>query len=211
VSRRSVVASAAALVCVAAAALLAVVAVDAWRWRGQLEEADVRYAAFRGDQAMWEPETVLPAAVSRDALGVADDVAFRHAVQEFRLANPRRRARDLADVGRRGRVELRLGRLARTDPSRERRSLAANLRGALAFEEARGDQGGQTGVFLRRALTEFRDAIRLDPGNEAAKYNLELVLRLLQSTQDDGPAGGGGARADTPASGAGAASTGSGY
>ena len=210
-TRRQLIASVAALVAVAGAAFLAVLALDALSWRGQLEEADLRYAAHSGDAAMWEPDTRLPIGLSREAVGVEDDIAFRRAVQAFRLVNPSRPPRDLADVGRRGQVELQLGRLTGRSQSPERRSLAANLRGVFAFEEARNDQGGQTAVFLRRALREFRDAIRLDPANEPAKYNLELVLRLLQGTSQEQQAGGGGARADTPASGAGAATEGSGY
>jgi hypothetical protein len=210
-SRRQLVASIAALLAVAGAAFLAVLALDALRWRGHLEDADLRYAARSGNAEMWEPDTRLPLGLTRELLAVDDDIAYRRAVQAFRVVNVARPPRDLADVGRRGQVELRLGRLAESDRSAVRRSLAANLRGVLAFEEARNDGGGQAAIFLRRALGEFRRAIRLDPANEPAKYNLELVLRLLQQTSNDSQAGGGGARADTPASGAGAASSGSGY
>jgi hypothetical protein len=211
VTRRQLIASVAALVAVAASAFLAVFAVDALRWRDHIESADLRYAAQRGDRSMWEPDAWLPVGLTRAALDVEDDIAYRRAVQSFRNLNPGRPPRSLADVGRRGQVELQLGRLADSDTDPTRRSLAANLRGVLAFEEARNDQGGQTAVFLRRSLSEFRDAIRLDASNEPAKYNLELVLRLLEATQDEQGAGGGGARGETPASGAGAASTGSGY
>jgi hypothetical protein len=210
-TRRQLIASAAALVAVAAAAFLAVLAVDALRWRDHIESADLRYAAQRGNSSMWEPGTRLPVALTRAALDIEDDIDFRRAVQAFRNVNPSRPPRSLADVGRRGQVELQLGRLADSDTDATRRSLAANLRGVLAFEVARNDRGGQTAVFLRRSLSEFRDAIRLDPSNEPAKYNLELVLRLLEATQDEQGAGGGGARGETPASGAGAASSGSGY
>ena len=67
-------------------------------------------------------------------------------------------------------------------PTRTRRSLVANLQGALAFEEAR-DDSGQAAVLLRRSLTSFRRAIALDRRNEDAKYNLELVLRLLEQAE----------------------------
>jgi hypothetical protein len=211
VTRRQLVASVVALVAVAGAALLAVLAIDTLRWRGHLESADLRYAARQGDATMWEPDTRLPLGVTRELLAVEDDLAFRRAVQGFRVVNLSRPPRDLADVGRRGQIELRLGRLAASDTNAQRRSLAANLRGVLAFEEARNDQGGQTAVFLRRALREFREAIRTDAGNEPAKYNLELVLRLLQTAGNEDQAGGGGSRGDPQASGAGAASGGSGY
>jgi hypothetical protein len=79
----------------------------------------------------------------------------------------------------------------------------------LALEEARGLQL-QRGVLLRRAAASFREAIALDPGHEDAAFNLELSLRLLQRSGNES-GGGGGDRADTPASGAGAASSGRGY
>ena len=81
--------------------------------------------------------------------------------------------------------------------------------GVLALLEARESEA-QRSVFLRRSLTELREAARLDPGNEDAKYDLELVLRLTESSQDES-GGGSGGRGDTPAAGAGAASSGSGY
>jgi hypothetical protein len=211
VSLRQAIASVAALVAVAGAVLLAVLALDALRWRGQLEDADLRYAAREGNAGMWEPDTRFPVSLTRDVLGVDDDIAYRRAVQAFRVVNVARAPRDLADVGRRGQVELQLGRLTGSGLDAESRSLAANLRGVLAFEEARNDSGGQTVVFLRRALSEFRRAITLDPTNEPAKYNLELTLRLMQLSSQDSQSGGGGERADTPASGAGAATSGSGY
>jgi hypothetical protein len=201
---------AAAVTALGAAVLLLVLGLDVLRWRGHLEGADLRFAAATGNAKMWEPDTTLPAGVTRSLLAVEDDLHYRRTVQLFRLSRLGLPARDLNDVARRGRVERELARLDRTDDDAGRRSLAANLQGVLAFEEAR-ESGGQSDVLLRRSLDGFRRAISLDRDNEDAKYNLELVLRLLQSLAGAGQAGDEGRGPDTPASGAGAATQGSGY
>ena len=92
-----------------------------------------------------------------------------------------------------------------TDPRRE--SVLANLRGVLALEEARLGVGSTPP--LRRAVGQFRRALELDSSNDDARYNLELALRLLSGAA--ATSAGSGQRAGTPASGAGAASTGGGY
>jgi hypothetical protein len=51
--------------------------------------------------------------------------------------------------------------------------------------------------------------MELDPENDDARFNLELALRLLSNAASS--SAGSGERAATPASGAGAASSGSGY
>jgi len=59
------------------------------------------------------------------------------------------------------------------------RSKAANLEAIMILEEALGDplNGPQ---LLERSLNGFRKALRIDPANEEAMFNLELVLRLLE-------------------------------
>ena len=207
---RRLTAAAIALVLVAVAAALAVLAVDVLRWGSQVEEADLRYQALRGDRKMWQADTVLPARFSRKVVGVDDDIAFREALQMFRLSGLRAEQATLGQVATKSGAELRLERIGRTHPDPRLRSQAANLRGVMSFEEARGTSEDPS-LFLRRALADFKEAMRLDPENEAAKYNLELVLRLIETTEEGEGGGSAGARGDTPASGAGAATGGSGY
>ena len=194
-----------------AAAAAVVVGIDVVRYSGHLERADMRFEALRGERRMYD---ALPAIVPQDAaarvLAVEDDLELRKAMQAFRLASLRSGQPRPEQEALKSDAELRLERVGRGNPSRELRSYAANLRGAISFEEARA--GAQDpGLFLRRAMASFKDAVDLDPGHDAAKYNLELVLRLLEATDPSGGGGSGGARADTPASGAGAATGGSGY
>ena len=191
------------------AVVLAVLAADVLRWRGHLERADLRYAAEPSAAGRWHPDTRL-GGLSTRLLGVDDDVAFRRAAQRFRAVRPGVPAAVLGDVAKRARADAALARITRGDESPKRRSLAATYRGVLAFEEARGADA-EAPVFLRRSATEFRHAIRLDAGNDDAKYNLELVLRLLDTLDSEAAGGDAGQRGDTPASGAGAASSGSGY
>ncbi len=199
-----------ALAALAAAAFLVVLGIDVLQWRGDLKRADLRFEAAAGNSDMWRSDTRLPVGLSRGLLDVDDDIEFREVLQQFALARVREQPRDQRDLAKRGAVETELARAGELPLGGDRRSRLANLSGALSFEEARFDEA-QRATFLRRSLAEFREAIQLDPGNEDAKYNLELVLRLIQSAANESSAGGGGARGDTQASGAGAASSGSGY
>jgi hypothetical protein len=207
---RRPVALALALAAVAAAAFLVVLALDVLRWEDDVDRADLRYEAVAGERDMWRTDTILPARLSRDLLDVDEDIEFREVLQQFALARVRQPPREQRDLAKRGAVEAELARLGEQSLGPERRSRLANLSGAISFEEARFDEG-QRATFLRRSLAEFREAIQLDPANEDAKYNLELVLRLIQNAEQESGSGGGGARGDTQASGAGAATSGSGY
>ena len=206
---RKLAGPAAVVLALAAAVALAVVAADVLRSQRALEAGDVRFAARTASMRAWTPETVLPAGVSRTLLGVEDDLAVRRALQRFRISRPRSPIRSFDDVGLRSAAEGELARAARSDPGPEQEALLANLRGVLALEEARAGES-QAPVLLRRAAARFRGAIRLDARFEDAKFNLELALRLLRGPES-GSGRGGGQRADTPASGAGTASAGSGY
>jgi hypothetical protein len=200
---------AAVVLALVASAFLAILAVDVIRWDRQLEQASLRFASGTGQLDMWTADTYLPSNLSGRLLGVEEDVAVRRAVQSFRRSRPRRPAQQFTDVARRSAAEAELARAVRMSPGRKQEARLANLRGVLRLEEARGAPS-ETSVLLRRAATSFREAIRKDLGYEDAKFNLELTLRLLQ--RGGSPSGGGGGgRADTPASGAGTASTGRGY
>ena len=104
-------------------------------------------------------------------------------------------------------ADRQLARAARTEQDPRRRAALHNLRGGLALEESR--LGSDSGPAIRRAVTQFRLAVELDPANVDAQYNLELALRLLARSGDT--SGGSGERAATPASGAGAGTAGRGY
>ena len=170
----------------------------------------MRYAAGTGAPRMWEPVDMWLPGATRTLLGVEDDVELRRALQRFRLARVRQAPRTQQEVNLRSAVEADLARLGRGGGNTGQKSLAAVLRGALAFEEARLG-GEQPTIFLRRSLTAFREAIRLDPSNEDAKYDVELVLRLLETVSGDASGGTGAQRGNVTARGAGSGSSGTGF
>ena len=91
---------------------------------------------------------------------------------------------------RRSLAEVRLADLATHGPPAAA-SQAGNLLGVLVAGSGRVT-GGITAD--DRARSTFEAAIRRDPGNTAAKYNLELLLRRTRATATrQGPGNGSGA------------------
>ena len=206
-SRSVAAAGVAALLVVAI--LSAMLAADLRRSQRRVESADVAFTSGVDQRVSWAGDTLLPAGVSRDVLGLGDDIVFRNVVQRFWLSKPRDPLREFADVTRRSGAERELARLADVDTSAQRRAVALTMRGGLLLEEARNTTT-QRQVFVRRAIEQFHKAVVLDPSNGDALYNLELALKLLRRSGTD-PGGGGEGRAPLPAPGAGAATSGSGF
>jgi hypothetical protein len=204
---RNVAGAVAVVALVGAAAVLVAFAADALRWDRAMRDDDVAYAA--GAEATWAPSTLLPAGLSRSALGLGDDVEFRGAVDQFWKSDPRAPLQAFTDVTRRTAAERRLARLQESDDSPTRRSVLATLRGAFLLEEARNSPV-QRHVFLRRAIEQFERAAKLDPTNADALFDLELALKLLRET-GGGTGGSGDRRAPLPSPGSGSSSSGSGF
>lgn len=206
---RSAVAAAGVVALLLTAAFAAALAVDLLRSENRVESADAAFTSGLDQRTTWVADTLLPAGVSRRALGLGDDIVFRSAVQRFWLSKPRDPLRAFADVTLRSGAERELARLADVDPSAERRAVAMTMRGALLLEEARNTTT-QRQVFVRRAIEQFRKAALLDPSNRDAIYNLELALKLLRRG-GTGSGEGGEGRSPLPAPGAGAATSGGGF
>ena len=134
-------------------------------WDRTMRDDDIAYAAHA--DASWQPNTLLPAGITRTALDLEDDVEFRGAVDQFWKSEPRAPLQVFTDVTRRTAAERRLARLIETEERADRRSALATLRGAFLLEEARNSPV-QRHVFLRRAIEQFRRAAELDPGNADA-------------------------------------------
>jgi hypothetical protein len=88
-------------------------------------------------------------------------------------------------LGLRGRALEQLDVLTRVGPASER-SHAAMLAGLLDLENAGQDRGNRK-VHLEAAATAFQRAVRLDPANDDAAYDLELLLS--RSKADGRPVG----------------------
>jgi hypothetical protein len=160
--------------------LLAVAAVDALRWRGLVRRDDVAFDRAHGQAGLWHADALLPGDPVPRLIGVRDDLAYRRALQRWVLARPGQEARNQHDLTLRADADAQLTLVAEAGATAETRSRAATLRGVLALDEARSS-GPRGGAAIERSLDQFRTAIRLDPANSQAKYDLELVLRLARS------------------------------
>lgn len=189
------------------AGVLVALAADLVRWDRTMNDDDIAYASRA--PAAWAPETLLPAGASRGILGLADDVEIRGAIDQFWKSEPRAPLQAFTDVTRRTAAERRIARLMEADDRADRRSILANLRGALLLEEARNSPV-QRFVFVRRAIEQFQRAAELDRSNTDAVFNLELALKILRET-GGGTGGTGDRRAPLPSPGSGSSSSGSGF
>ena len=172
----------AAPVLVAAGVFLVLLAADVRVWRHTL--ADGRTAA----------RTSVPWNAAERVLAVDDDVRARRAIALFRATASVHPRLDnaLAVTAARAHAETELAAVARGRGARA--SQAATLLGVLAFGDlARG--GGRNASQAQTALGDFADAVRAQPSNEIAKYDLELLTRSLiargvrTGTTEEGGAG----------------------
>jgi len=169
------------LVAVAAlsgAIFAALVASDLRAWDDAVAAGDRSVAAHPAG-ARWSPATVLPQALSRDLLGLSDDLAYRHAVQDFVAVQRAGCGVDncYSESLARTSLELRLANLARRADS-TRGSALYNLLGILAFADSQ-QHGASRPAPVERSLADFQAAVQLDPANDDAKFNLEWLLRRL--------------------------------
>lgn len=196
-SRRAVIVRASA-----AGALLiltiffALAAHDVLGWRGQTERADVAVERYSHDFGVWQPHTLLPAAVSRSILGAGDDVRFGRALQKLQLL--RGRPRPLLQTGSAGpanpepfnppaldlaKLELTFDRISQGHDRRDVRSRAGELHGVLYFQQVllQGAASGDGGLTaLERAISVLEDAVRVDSTNAEAQYVLEWLLNAYR-------------------------------
>jgi hypothetical protein len=163
-----------AAVLAAAAVVAVLLAADVRSSRSALVRGDAVYAETPS-RARWNAETYLGGAAA-SLLGTRDDVLFRDALQEYvDAAKLHLRLDNALDVeSARARAQDSLERAART-PDPRRASQALTLLGILAFRAA---ASGGTPSQVDAALSNFTDAVRSDPRNEDAAYDLELLLRL---------------------------------
>ena len=184
-----------------------VLAADVRGWKTSLPAGDAIYAASPS-QASWSPDTRV-GGMAADMLGVSDDVADRRALQRYaavahlslRLDNA------LAVQSARAQAQDALTRVA-ADSDGARAGQALTLLGVLTFgNTATGAQQDQVDA----ATSDFADAIRADPSNGAAKFDLELLLRqsIAHGTRTGQGLGGGFGRGGRR--GAGGGSPGRGY
>jgi hypothetical protein len=185
----------------ASAVLVVVLASDVRTTNGALRNGDIAYAGSPAS-ASWRAGATF-GGLPRLLLGVDDDLRVRAALQ---LATAADRSHLRLDNGvavetLRARAQDALARVARgSDPAAA--SQAQTLLGIFAFSSSAngGDEFG-----IDAALAAFTAAIRADPSNAAAKYDLELLLRLtsVEGTRAGQGEGGGFGRGGRQGSGGG--------
>ncbi len=169
----------AAIAILAAAAIVAaLLAADVRAWPVALENGDASYAIAPG-RARWVPVTNL-GDLSNKLLGTAGDVAARLALQAYRqAADVPEPAVNLFQVPtqRLAAINALSGPANSADP--QVAAQARTLLGILTFAEATAGGGVST---TDTAIADFADAVRVEPGDTAAKFDLELLLRLTAAT-----------------------------
>ena len=181
---------------------------DIRSWQGGVDRGDTRFAA-QPVAARWHAGTWLLGDPALALLSLRDDLSVRRGEKAFAvaLATPTG-----YDDGRQKSQARGLAELALSDPlatgSPAQASRAGNLLGILA---ATGESGSDAGVSDRRAAETFESAIRADPANANAKYNLELILRRIKVVGSREGAGGSSGYYGQSLTGAGAGLPGSGY
>lgn len=199
---------AATLVCLALAATLVVLAADVWRWGDAIAADDVRYRGAPDASDLWEPGALVPLAAARESLALDDDLAFRRAVRAMRLGKLEdTRSFDTQVLIQRAEAQTQLEAIAASETDPKRRARAMTLAGVILLATPVSTADEQRAA-LKTAIRHLRTAIALDPENEDAKYNLELLLRRTQAvgarpgrSSGTGRRGGRGAGAAAPGRG----------
>lgn len=179
-----------------AAGLLALLARDVRAWQEVLPAADRGFQVTPGREGRWTPDGLVLGGASRSLLALEDDLRLRRGAQVFRRARLRSSPRNLNDLSLGSAAQVAFGEIQSGGDPPAIRSIAANQLGVLALVEALSDPS-QAGVMSRRAVQKFAEAVRLDPSNEVAQANLELVLTLLDTDdarlgfEDEATRGGG--------------------
>jgi hypothetical protein len=198
------------------AVLTALLAADVRAWRTTLREDDALLAAAPA-AAAWEPDTHLNSIAER-ALGVHDDVEARRAIALYRrnIDIPVRLDNAQQVALARGRAEQALASVARSSDG-PTASQAETLLGVLVFTDVGPSNDPfqeTTGIDPDQAqasIGDFQDAVRANPDNAVAKYDLELALRALLAQGIRVGAGQQTGAGSTGQRGAGGGSPGSGY
>ena len=192
---------------VALAVLVALLAADVRSWRGTIAEGDAVFAAAPA-RATWTPSTRL-GGLSGHLLGVGADLELRRALQLYALAVGQRQRLDNALEVQTARAQAMDALTTEAlDADGQRASQAQTALGALTFGSS--SQGSGTAQ-IDASISDFTDAIRSDPDNALAKFDLELLFRLTLAHGVRTGQGVGGGLGHTGRRGAGGGVAGSGY
>ena len=204
----------AAAVCLALAVVLALLALDVSRSHEALAGGDVDFRVTPETPGLWRAGTVVPSDAAGRLLGTADDLEVRRAIRSVRLArldDPSASVSDPQLALLRNDAQARLDALVAGDGSDAEKSRAAGLLGVIGLARLVTETQDRVAL-LSATAANLQLAIALDPTNDDAKYNLELVLQRSRGIQlTEGAGGQNPSPGGTGSSGAGAGDPGSGY
>jgi hypothetical protein len=178
-----VVRGALALLCLAGAAFLVLLGLDARAWGTRIAADDLRFRHQTTGVKLWQRTDLAPFGAARSLLGIDDDLLYRRGLLAFRVGRPREPLFIQAVTTQRIRAQIALEKYYNESRDPRRKAQAANLIGVLGFAAATQDAGQQS-TFLNDAVASFKRAMLFDPGNEDAYYNLELALDQLKEVAE---------------------------
>jgi hypothetical protein len=133
-------------------------------------------------ERLWRFDTVLP--YMPDLFGITDDIVYRHAMRKYAAEDRRQRGRlNSFNPGLRAEAQAALSIAERTGLSPARKSKLASLQGVMSYDETLTNPIDASAL-AAQALEHFHRAVKTDPTNIEAKYNLEYLLRLVDPNQN---------------------------
>jgi hypothetical protein len=170
-------------VLLALAVAAALVARDAAAVRQSVAHSDLVFLEAQPSYArLWRLDTTIP--YPARLFGIEDDLLYRHALRKYAAEDRRRQGRfNFSSPGLRAEAQAALSIAENADLSAARRSKLANLQGILSYDETLSNPLDAAGL-AQAALEHFHRAVKIDPANIEAKYNLEYLLRLVDPNQN---------------------------
>jgi len=175
----------AALTMLVLAGVVALLASDVRAWERTIAGDDALLATSSSTPT-WRVQAKVPYSLAERALGVRDDVAARRALALFHrtVGVEQRLDNGTQAQTQRGLAEAALSEIAR-DPNSARASQAETLLAVLVFTDFSPNANpfesstGPAPDQIQESVADFQNAVRDDPNNLTAKYDLELVIRAL--------------------------------
>ena len=158
---------------------LVFVAVDVLRVSGRVTSDDVRFQARPTlPSGLFDEPGFLPGKIAAKAVGLEDDLRYRRALWLYARANPSNTSvyQTPEQEALQASLEPKLTDAARSERDPPRRSRLLNLLGVVAMTRYAVDPGDRSNT-VRAAIDSFTNAIKVNPDNADAKFNLEIVLR----------------------------------
>jgi hypothetical protein len=167
------------VVLLALAVTAALAARDAAAVRHSIERGDLVFAEGQPVyDRLWQLDTALP--YTADFYGIGDDLLYRHALRKYAAEDRRQRGRlNSSNPGLRAEAQAALSLAEKsTGLSPARRSKLASLQGVISYDETLTNPL-DANALATQALEHIHRAVKIDPTNAEAKYNLEYLLRLV--------------------------------